>query len=86
MIFKWDYPPGPVGRDANSAMRLMMGTICVGEVYMVNKNDWRAECRLPDSGRDGGHFVGDYAWQGVAKSTLEIVAAMWVNKSGLWTI
>lgn len=82
MLFKWNYHDCD---DAGSADTLMMGSVRIGQVYQSGKNLWRAVCDLPDSAQNGGMFIGEYPSSGIAKSTLEIAAAMWVNKAALWT-
>lgn len=76
MIFQWDY--------RGTVHALMLGAVCVGEVELLENGQWQAACFLPNAGRDGGDFCQAFPWPNVAKSTLEIVAAMWVNKAALW--
>ncbi|EBL7042134.1 hypothetical protein CJ666_22175 [Salmonella enterica] len=82
MIFKWRYSHEhtPICKED----RLMMGGKCIGRVYSIGENQWRAQSYLPDSCQFGGEFMNDYPNAGIARSTLEIVSVMWVNDAALW--
>ncbi|ENW4943632.1 hypothetical protein ACFLMW_003781 [Salmonella enterica] len=80
MIFKWQYHDGTrrVPKDL-----LFMGDKEVGHVRR-NGTQWRVMCVLPGSGEDGTMYMADFPFPGVARSTLELVAAKWVTDACLW--
>ncbi|EJG5415714.1 hypothetical protein NAD41_002353 [Salmonella enterica] len=83
MFFKWRYAGKPDPEGAPHV--LMLGKNEIGEVYPLPDGQWRAKCNLPGSGRYGTYYVHDFPFEGVAKSTVELIASMWVNDSGLLT-